>query len=100
MKESRSGPLDTQKLLQDARRTAEAREAARIYQMEFWSDTHMGVPNEIARSALFAAIKPPKREDEIVMSATDPVKRHWTTYFGQASGHPAAFLVVIAYAAL
>jgi low affinity Fe/Cu permease len=25
-------------------------------------------------------------------------KRHWTTHVGQAAGHPAAFLVVIAYA--
>jgi low affinity Fe/Cu permease len=27
-------------------------------------------------------------------------KGHWTTHAGQAAGHPAAFLVVIAYAAL
>ena len=27
-------------------------------------------------------------------------KRHWTTNAGQAAGHPAAFLVVILYAAL
>lgn len=31
---------------------------------------------------------------------TEPVKKHWTTYIGQAAGHPAAFLVVILYAAL
>ena len=30
----------------------------------------------------------------------DPPKRHWTTYVGQAAGHPAAFLVVLLYAAL
>lgn len=29
-----------------------------------------------------------------------PVKKHWTTHIGQAAGHPAAFLVVIVYAAL
>jgi len=29
-----------------------------------------------------------------------PVKKHWTTHVGQAAGHPAAFLVVIVYAAL
>jgi low affinity Fe/Cu permease len=29
-----------------------------------------------------------------------PAKNHWTTYVGQAAGHPAAFLVVIAYAVL
>jgi hypothetical protein len=30
----------------------------------------------------------------------EPPKRHWTTHVGQAAGHPAAFLVVIAYAVL
>jgi low affinity Fe/Cu permease len=30
----------------------------------------------------------------------EPAKRHWTTYVGQAAGHPAAFLVVIFYAVL
>ena len=34
------------------------------------------------------------------MTSGEPVKRHWTTQFGQAAGHPAAFLGVIAYAAL
>ena len=29
-----------------------------------------------------------------------PAKKHWTTYIGQAAGHPAAFIVVIAYAVL
>jgi low affinity Fe/Cu permease len=29
-----------------------------------------------------------------------PAKRHWTTYVGQAAGHPAAFLVVTVYAVL
>jgi low affinity Fe/Cu permease len=27
-------------------------------------------------------------------------KKHWTTHVGQAAGHPAAFVVVITYAAL
>src|ERR1700710_1216277 len=31
---------------------------------------------------------------------TEPVRKHWTTHIGQAAGHPAAFLVVILYAAL
>jgi low affinity Fe/Cu permease len=31
---------------------------------------------------------------------TEPGRRHWTTHVGQAAGHPAAFLVVIGYAAL
>ena len=30
----------------------------------------------------------------------EPPKPHWTTHVGQAAGHPAAFLGVIAYAAL
>jgi low affinity Fe/Cu permease len=28
------------------------------------------------------------------------IKKHWTTHVGQAAGHPAAFVVVIIYAAL
>ena len=31
---------------------------------------------------------------------TEPGRRHWTTHVGQTAGHPAAFLVVIVYAAL
>src|ERR1700709_2189608 len=31
---------------------------------------------------------------------TGPVKKPWTTHIGQAAGHPAAFIVVIAYAIL
>jgi low affinity Fe/Cu permease len=31
---------------------------------------------------------------------TESGRRHWTTHVGQAAGHPAAFLVVIVYAAL
>jgi low affinity Fe/Cu permease len=27
-------------------------------------------------------------------------KKHWTTHLGQAAGHPAAFVIVIAYALL
>jgi low affinity Fe/Cu permease len=30
----------------------------------------------------------------------EPAKQHWTTFLGQAAGHPAAFLGAIAYAAL
>jgi low affinity Fe/Cu permease len=30
---------------------------------------------------------------------TPAAKKHWTTHVGQAAGHPAAFVVVIAYAA-
>ena len=31
---------------------------------------------------------------------TEPPKHNWTTYIGQAAGHPVAFLVVIVYAVL
>ncbi len=30
----------------------------------------------------------------------EPGKNHWTTHIGQAAGHPAAFVIVILYAAL
>ena len=54
-------PLNPQEVLANIRRVTEEREAAKIHQMDFWPDTHMGVPNELTRSALFAAIKPPKK---------------------------------------
>jgi low affinity Fe/Cu permease len=31
---------------------------------------------------------------------TPAAEKHWTTHVGQAAGHPAAFVVVIAYAVL
>ena len=34
------------------------------------------------------------------MSEAEPIKKHWTTHLGQTAGHPAAFLGVVAYAAL
>jgi low affinity Fe/Cu permease len=34
------------------------------------------------------------------LRVVEPVKIHWTTYIGQAAGHPAAFVIVIVYAAL
>lgn len=55
-----SKPIDSDKLLQDIQRRNEEREAARLYQIEFWPDQVMGVPNELARCSLFAAIKEPK----------------------------------------
>jgi low affinity Fe/Cu permease len=39
-------------------------------------------------------------EDTVVVAVPEPAKKHWTTHVGQAAGHPAAFLVVIIYAAL
>jgi low affinity Fe/Cu permease len=29
-----------------------------------------------------------------------PIKKHWTTKLGEATGHPAAFLIVVLYGAL
>lgn len=37
--------------------TIERRENAKTYQLEIWPDRQLGVPNEITRSALFAAIQ-------------------------------------------
>jgi hypothetical protein len=39
-----------------------ARESAKIYQFPLWGDPQRGVPNEFARSALFAAIHSKSRE--------------------------------------
>lgn len=39
-------------------------------------------------------------QDELAAMATAPVEKHWTTRIGQAAGHPAAFVVVMAYAGL
>jgi hypothetical protein len=46
--------------LKNLEQAVEKREAARLHQMNFWPDEFMGVPNELARCALFAAIKEPK----------------------------------------
>ena len=53
--------------------------------MEFWPDTHMGVPNELARSALFAAIKPPKKADrKLLQQAPIAAQGEYSiTYTGQ-----------------
>lgn len=39
------------------------REAAKVYQLEMWPDKDLGVPNELSRSALFAAIDPRKKRE-------------------------------------
>jgi hypothetical protein len=39
-----------------------ARESAKVYQFPLWGDSQRGVPNEFARSALFAAIHGKSRE--------------------------------------
>lgn len=42
--------------------TVEQRDAAKIYQLPFWPDPARGVPNELIRSALFAAIQAQGRD--------------------------------------
>jgi TrfA protein len=53
--------------LQAAHRRLEAsiqkREAEKVYQLEMWPDKDLGVPNELSRSALFAAIDPRKKRE-------------------------------------
>lgn len=47
------------------------RESAKIYQLALWSEPQRGVPNEVARSALFAAVQPNKAkylEREVLFS--------------------------------
>lgn len=46
--------------LDNLRETIETRESAKIYQLAFWADPQRGIPNEFARSALFAAVPPNK----------------------------------------
>lgn len=43
-------------------RDAQEREAAKVYQLPLWPDPARGVPNEIIRSALFAAVQARGRE--------------------------------------
>jgi hypothetical protein len=40
--------------------TVQRRESAQVYQLALWSEPKRGVPNEVARSALFAAVQPNK----------------------------------------
>lgn len=57
------------------------REAERAYQLEMWPDKDLAVPNELSRSALFAAIDPRKkreyRRNEFV-AAQGPYSIHYT----------------------
>jgi hypothetical protein len=51
--------------------SVERKESAKIYQLALWSDPQRGVPNEVARSALFAAVQPNKArylEQEVLFS--------------------------------
>lgn len=49
------------KALASIERTLAEREKAKIYQLPFWPDPTRGFPNEVIRSALFAAILPKNR---------------------------------------
>lgn len=46
--------------LQNIRKTLEERERNKEYQLAFWAEPQRGIPNEFARSALFAAVPPNK----------------------------------------
>ena len=46
--------------LQSIRKTLEERERNKEYQLAFWAEPQRGIPNEFARSALFAAVPPNK----------------------------------------
>jgi len=51
--------------------TVERRESAQTYQLALWSEPQRGVPNEVARSALFAAVQPNRArylEREVIFS--------------------------------
>lgn len=78
-------PINAQQLIANIQRVAEEREAAKIYQIDFWPDTHMGVPNEIARSALFAAIKPPPNDKRKLLTQANIASQgeYLITYTGQ-----------------
>jgi low affinity Fe/Cu permease len=43
---------------------------------------------------------PRQHADDSEAAQQGSPKRHWTTYVGQAAGHPAAFVVVVVYALL
>jgi len=57
--------------LEKLRKSIEQRESEKQYQLAFWADPQRGIPNEFARSALFAAVPPNKStyvEREILFS--------------------------------
>src|SRR4051812_37823553 len=70
----RGGAMKTtaEKALDSLRDTVEKRESAKVYQLAFWADPQRGVPNEFARSALFAAVK-----------LNEPRYLHQSTIFSQ-----------------
>lgn len=49
-------PNDLDKTLESLRKSIEEREKNKQYQLAFWADPQRGIPNEFARSALFAAV--------------------------------------------
>ena len=57
------------------------RENERPYQLQMWPDKDMGVPNELSRSALFAAIDPRKARPYLrnqFIAAQGPISIHYT----------------------
>lgn len=54
---------DLQATLQRIQTKIEKREAEQSYQLEMWPDKDLGVPNELSRSALFAAIDPRRKRE-------------------------------------
>ena len=59
--------------VEEMQRTFEKRSAAKIYQLPFWPDPARGVPNELIRSAMFAAIQAQGRNylDNAVIASQD-----------------------------
>ncbi len=53
-------PSDLDKTLDNLRQSIEEHERNKEYQLAFWADPQRGIPNEFARSALFAAVPPNK----------------------------------------
>ena len=59
------------KALESLHDTIQRKDSARIYQLALWSEPQRGVPNEVARSALFAAVQPNRArymEREVIFS--------------------------------
>jgi TrfA protein len=61
------------KVLADMQQAAEQRETAKVYQLPIWPDPARGVPNELIRSSLFAAIQAQGRDylDSVEIACQD-----------------------------
>jgi len=67
-------------LVERMARDARERDAAKVYQLPLWPDPVRGVPNEIIRSALFAAIQAQGREymDGVEIASQDGFRVRYT----------------------